>query len=146
MLMMMMDWGTFELNAAYAGRINDLNLAAHALLTQTCGICYVMPLGIAIATQIIVGQKLGERKRSLAILASKIGFLVSILFIGTCLIFIYTYRVSYLSFFLQLQKMSLKLQKSRFMQVAFSFFDAVQCSLTFTLRGVGKQDIAWKFM
>ncbi len=146
MLMMMMDWGTFELNAAYAGRINDLNLAAHALLTQTCGICYVMPLGIAIATQIIVGQKLGERKRSQAILASKIGFLVSIVLIGTCLIFIYTYRVSYLSFFTTSKSVIAVAEKVVHMQVAFSFFDAVQCSLTFTLRGVGKQDIAWKFM
>ena len=60
-MMMMMDWGTFEINATFAGRINDVNLATHALLAQTCTLCYMVPLGVSIATQIIVGQKLGEK-------------------------------------------------------------------------------------
>ena len=145
-MMMMMDWGTFEINAAFAGRINDVNLATHALLAQTCTLCYMVPLGVSIATQIIVGQKLGEKKRHLSILAAKIGFLITFVCMLLALLMFYVFRYEYFHLCTNSKEIIDLGVSVIHMQICFSALDSVQCALTAILRGVGKQDVAWKFM
>eukprot|EP00943_MAST-04B_sp_MAST-4B-sp1_P003440 g3440.t1 len=145
-MMMIMDWGTFEINASFAGRINDVNLATHALLAQICTLCYMMPLGVSMATQIIVGQRLGEKQLHLSILAAKIGFFVTFSTMALALSFIYIFRYQYFHLCTDSKEIIDLGVHVIPVQITFSALDSIQCALTAILRGVGKQDVAWKFM
>lgn len=55
-LIMTLQWGSFEVNAAIAASLGEVPLAAHAILSNTAAIWYCTPSGLAAATTAWVGS------------------------------------------------------------------------------------------
>uniref|UniRef100_A0A7S2TZA3 Uncharacterized protein n=1 Tax=Lotharella oceanica TaxID=641309 RepID=A0A7S2TZA3_9EUKA len=65
-LMLVLEWGIFEVNAFLAARLGANALACHSILTQTAGLFYMLPLGIGVAVTTLVGNALGEAQPEVA--------------------------------------------------------------------------------
>ncbi|KAL6047359.1 ethionine resistance protein [Balamuthia mandrillaris] len=59
-VMICAEWWGFEIHALLAGRIGTNALAAHALVLNTTALCYMVPLGISLATTVRVGNLVGD--------------------------------------------------------------------------------------
>ncbi|KAL6060728.1 Mate-domain-containing protein [Balamuthia mandrillaris] len=59
-VMICAEWWGFEIHALLAGKIGTNALAAHALVLNTTALCYMVPLGISLATTVRVGNLVGD--------------------------------------------------------------------------------------
>jgi Na+-driven multidrug efflux pump len=55
-LSLMIEWGSFEVNAAIAARLGQIPLAAHAIICNSVSVWYSFPLGVANASSALVGS------------------------------------------------------------------------------------------
>jgi hypothetical protein len=60
MVMLCVEWGSFEVQALIAGAFSTTVLAAHTVLAITSGACFMFILGFSIAAGIRVGTRMGE--------------------------------------------------------------------------------------
>jgi MATE family multidrug resistance protein len=75
------EWWAFEVVALLAGILGDQYLAAQTIILNTCGLTYMVPMGLAIATSTRVGNSLGANlpytTRNVAISGYIIGFVLA---------------------------------------------------------------------
>ena len=145
-LMMMMDWGCFEVNTAFAGRLGDETLAAHSLLVQVVSVSYMIPLGISTATQIVIGQKLGEGNYQNARKASVIGVFSCALCSSFAMLILYVLRKQYFHLVTSSVDAIDIASKTMVYAIVFEVFDGICNGLQGVFKGIGKQNIAWKYM
>lgn len=55
-LSLVIEWGSFEVNAAIASRLGEAPLAAHAIMCNCTSVWYAFPLGVASASTALVGS------------------------------------------------------------------------------------------
>lgn len=55
-LSLVIEWGSFEVNAAIASRLGEVPLAAHAIMCNSASVWYSFPLGVASASTALVGS------------------------------------------------------------------------------------------
>lgn len=65
--------GLFTVTAFLMGQLGTVTLAAHQIALQTAALTFNVPLGIALATTVRVGQQLGKHDRSGSQLAGFVG-------------------------------------------------------------------------
>ena len=145
-LMLMLDWGSFEINSIFAGKLGDSPLAAHSLLVQTVSIAYMIPLGCAYSTSIVVGQRLGEEKTGLAKKAAHVGILLCFMMELLILGLLFVFRRSYFTAFISSKHTVDVASSTMVFAVGFGLLDSLQCGITNVLNGIGKQDVTWKYM
>ena len=145
-LMLMMDWGSFEVNSAFAGKISDEALAAHSLLVQTVTIAYMIPLGVSEATQIVIGQLMGRGDWRAAKVASEVGVVTCGCLATMVMIVLYFLRQSYFILFITNTVVIEYASNTMLYTLAFEVLDGVCCGLQGVVTGIGKQDVAWKYM
>jgi len=58
-LMLVLEWGVFEVNAFLAARLGANSLATHSVLAQSAGLLFMAPLGMSVAVATLVGNSLG---------------------------------------------------------------------------------------
>lgn len=75
--MLVLEWGTFELNAFIAAQLGPNPLATHSILSQTAGFFFMTPLGMNVALTTVVGNSLGEGRPILAYRFVKLGLAVA---------------------------------------------------------------------
>ncbi|XP_072446053.1 multidrug and toxin extrusion protein 1-like [Chiloscyllium punctatum] len=61
MVMMCIEWWTYQIGTFLVGSINEVQLGAHAIINQTLLLTFMVPLGFSVATAVVVGNALGAR-------------------------------------------------------------------------------------
>ncbi|XP_067866740.1 multidrug and toxin extrusion protein 1-like isoform X2 [Heterodontus francisci] len=59
MLMMCIEWWTYEIGIFLAGLVNEVELGAQAIIYQVLSAAYMIPLGYSVAVSVCVGNALG---------------------------------------------------------------------------------------
>eukprot|EP01113_Clastostelium_recurvatum_P035522 TRINITY_DN4965_c0_g1_i5.p1 TRINITY_DN4965_c0_g1~~TRINITY_DN4965_c0_g1_i5.p1 ORF type:complete len:609 (+),score=100.02 TRINITY_DN4965_c0_g1_i5:80-1906(+) len=77
---LVIEWGSFEVNAVIASRLGDVPLAAHAILANVASLWYSAPAGMASATTALVGNSLGAGEPERAALYARIGYGLQLVF------------------------------------------------------------------
>jgi MATE family multidrug resistance protein len=65
LLMLSLEWWSWEVLALMAGRMGEIPMAAHGILATACSLCYRMPVGTGRSASIKVGQLVGKGKDAL---------------------------------------------------------------------------------
>ncbi|KAK3742751.1 hypothetical protein QZH41_018960 [Actinostola sp. cb2023] len=100
MLMVCMEWWTFEVGTFLMGKLSispklavtdfkfgEDALAAHGVLLQVVGLTFMFPLGISIAASVLVGNYLGANNPSNAKLVTKLSIALTILCASIVVVF-----------------------------------------------------------
>jgi MATE family multidrug resistance protein len=66
MIMLVIEWVSFEVMGIYAGIIGVYSLGAHTILANVMTIFYMIPLGLSFATMAHIGNSLGKGEYKLA--------------------------------------------------------------------------------
>lgn len=80
-MMLIVEWGSFEVQALIAGAFSTTVLAAHTVLAITSGSCFMFILGFSIAAGIRVGTRMGENDAPAARLAFRATLLLGCAFV-----------------------------------------------------------------
>ncbi|XP_057695508.1 multidrug and toxin extrusion protein 1 isoform X2 [Corythoichthys intestinalis] len=72
MVMMCVEWWTFEIAIFLAGLISEVELGAQSVIYQLSNIAYMFPLGFSVAGTVRVGNALGAGKTQQAKLSAKL--------------------------------------------------------------------------
>ncbi|XP_060703743.1 multidrug and toxin extrusion protein 1-like [Hemiscyllium ocellatum] len=67
MVMMCIEWWTYQIGTFLVGLINEVQLGAHAIIYQTLTLAFMVPLGFSVATAVVVGNALGARNPQRAV-------------------------------------------------------------------------------
>ncbi|NWW03386.1 S47A2 protein, partial [Oreocharis arfaki] len=59
MVMMCIEWWTFEIGSFLAGLISVVELGAQSIIYELASVAYMVPLGISVAASVRVGNALG---------------------------------------------------------------------------------------
>ncbi|XP_035679458.1 multidrug and toxin extrusion protein 1-like [Branchiostoma floridae] len=73
MLMVCLEWWTYEIGTLLTGLIGTVDLAAQGIIITINGLNYMMPMGMGIAASIRVGNELGAGNAAQAKLSAKVG-------------------------------------------------------------------------
>ncbi|XP_039549705.1 multidrug and toxin extrusion protein 1 isoform X2 [Pimephales promelas] len=139
MLMLCVEWWTYEIGGFLAGLISEAELGAQSIVYEVATIAYMFPLGFAVAASVRVGNALGAGNTEKAKLSAKVslfcGLLVSCV-VGTILGstkdvigYIFTTEEEIVS----------RVSKVMVMYGFFHLFDAIAAITGGIVRGSGKQ-------
>eukprot|EP01114_Cavostelium_apophysatum_P021770 TRINITY_DN7680_c0_g3_i1.p1 TRINITY_DN7680_c0_g3~~TRINITY_DN7680_c0_g3_i1.p1 ORF type:complete len:531 (-),score=94.94 TRINITY_DN7680_c0_g3_i1:17-1609(-) len=140
-LMLSLEWGSFEIAALAVGLLRkDVLLAAHLILANTVGLCFMVPLGVSVAASTRVGNLLGAGKY----INAKKSAVMSVFFGLTLLLFtsslLFAVRNVWGKLFTD-DADTIKAVSHMLPFIAFGFimFDGMQGTCGGILRGCGKQ-------
>uniref|UniRef100_H3DFK5 Multidrug and toxin extrusion protein n=1 Tax=Tetraodon nigroviridis TaxID=99883 RepID=H3DFK5_TETNG len=83
MVMMCIEWWTYEIGSLLAGLINEVELGAQTIIYQLETIAFLFPVGISIAGNVRVGNSLGAKNTEQAKLSAKSTLLCAV-FVSIC--------------------------------------------------------------
>ncbi|KAG5284362.1 hypothetical protein AALO_G00025880 [Alosa alosa] len=72
MLMLCVEWWTYEIGGFLAGLISEVELGAQSVVYQVATIAYMCPLGFSVAASVRVGTALGAGNTAQAIMSGKV--------------------------------------------------------------------------
>ncbi|XP_017348923.1 multidrug and toxin extrusion protein 1 isoform X1 [Ictalurus punctatus] len=75
MLMLCVEWWTYEIGGFLAGLISESELASQSIVYELAAIAYMFPLGFGVAASVRVGNALGAGNTQQAKLSSKVSLL-----------------------------------------------------------------------
>uniref|UniRef100_A0AAR2KLM2 Multidrug and toxin extrusion protein n=1 Tax=Pygocentrus nattereri TaxID=42514 RepID=A0AAR2KLM2_PYGNA len=124
MLMLCVEWWTYEIGGFLAGLISETELGAQSVIYELATIAYMIPLGFGVAASVRVGNALGAGNTEQAKLSSKVSLLC-----GS--------KLSYCS--LSYRDIVHRVSGVMVMYGFFHLFDAIACITGGIVRGAGKQ-------
>ena len=137
----LMEVGAFGAAAMLAGRLAPEALAAHQIALNCAAVSYMIPLGIASASAVSVGQAIGQKKPSLARMNGYIGMGLACLFVsGSAIAFLAVPRWI-LSFYTNDEAVLSLGIKLLAIAALFQLFDGIQTVATGALRGLGNTQL-----
>ncbi len=138
----LLEVAAFGAAAVLAGRLAPATLAAHQIAITCASVSYMVPLGVASAAAVAVGQAIGQRNPKLA---RRRGFIA----LGLSCVFMLCSAVCFLLFPKQILQIytndsSVLLTGTGLLALAalFQLFDGVQTVATGALRGLGNTRIS----
>ncbi|XP_072325954.1 multidrug and toxin extrusion protein 1-like isoform X3 [Scyliorhinus torazame] len=141
MLMLCIEWWTFEIGIFLAGLIGEVELGAQAIMFQVISAAYMIPLGISMAVGISVGNALGAGDPQQAKTYAKVGLCCA----GCCALMISFLLASIkdvVGYIFTTDKEIVRLVARVDPLIAFfHFFNAMTCVSTGVLIGAGKQKV-----
>ncbi|XP_041804898.1 multidrug and toxin extrusion protein 1 [Chelmon rostratus] len=78
MLMLCLEWWTFEIGGFLAGVIGEIELAAQSVVHQMVTIVFMLPMGFTAAASVRVGNALGAGNTEQAILSGKVSVICAL--------------------------------------------------------------------
>ncbi len=132
--------GLFSVTAILMGTFGTVALAAHQIAIQTASFTFMIPLGLAAATAVRVGQAAGRRDAFAARRAGWIGIALSVAFMACSALAYWLVPERIAAFFLEAEKpengpiIRMAVQFFAFV-AAFQIFDGLQVSAAGALRG-----------
>ncbi|XP_017559892.1 multidrug and toxin extrusion protein 1 [Pygocentrus nattereri] len=139
MLMLCVEWWTYEIGGFLAGLISETELGAQSVIYELATIAYMIPLGFGVAASVRVGNALGAGNTEQAKLSSKVSLLcgilascvVAALISGTKDIIAYIFTTE--------EDIVHRVSGVMVMYGFFHLFDAIACITGGIVRGAGKQ-------
>ncbi|KTF79873.1 hypothetical protein cypCar_00044424 [Cyprinus carpio] len=117
MLMLCVEWWTYEIGGFLAGLISETELGAQSVVYELATIAYMFPLGFAVAASVRVGNALGAGNTEQAKLSAKVSLACGIL----------------------RREIVLRVSEVMIMYGFFHLFDAIAGITGGIVRGAGKQ-------
>ncbi|XP_076836437.1 multidrug and toxin extrusion protein 1-like [Brachyhypopomus gauderio] len=139
MLMLCVEWWTYEIGGFLAGLISEAELAAQSVIYELASIGYMLPLGFAVAASVRVGNALGAGNTGQAINSSKVCLFCGIMV--SCVVAALISGSKDIIGYIFTSEMEIVHRVSQVM-VMYGFvhlFDAVACITGGIVRGAGKQ-------
>ncbi|XP_038670508.1 multidrug and toxin extrusion protein 1-like isoform X1 [Scyliorhinus canicula] len=141
MLMLCIEWWTYEIGIILAGLIDEVELGAQAIIFQVVSTAYMIPLGFSIAVGISVGNALGAGDPQQAKTYAKVGLCCA----GCCALVISILLAAIkdvVGYIFTTDKEIIRLVARIDPLIAsFHFFDAMTCLSSGVVIGSGKQKI-----
>jgi multidrug resistance protein, MATE family len=133
--------GMFTVTMLMMGTLGTTALAAHQIAIQTASITFMVPLGVALATTIRVGQQLGQQNPAGARLSGLVGIGLAGVFMSGMGLLFWLFPEKIVGIYLDLQdpaNTAVINQSKQFLRVAavFQIVDGIQVAATGALRGL----------
>ena len=129
--------GVFSAATALVGRVSAEALAAHQIALNMASLTFMIPLGVASAAAVRVGQAIGRDDPRGAASAGWTAIVIGVGFMGSAAIVFFTMPRALIRLFTS-ESMVLELGVSLlFVAAVFQLFDGVQGVITGALRGLG---------
>ncbi|XP_066491486.1 multidrug and toxin extrusion protein 2-like [Tiliqua scincoides] len=139
MLMMCIEWWTFEIGSFLAGTISVVDLGAQAIIFELSTVAYLLPLGLSVASSVRVGNALGagdvEQARRSWVTGLLCTGVLAVLVAG--LLAAVKDVVAYI--FTSDKEIVALVSKVMMIFAPFHLFDAISATCGGVLRGAGKQ-------
>jgi MATE family multidrug resistance protein len=134
----LLEIGAFGAAAMLAGRLTPAALAAHQIALNCASLTFMVPLGIASASAVSVGQAIGARNPRLARSNGYIGIGLACVFMTCAAIAFVSVPRQILSFYSNNQGVLNLGVKLLAIAALFQLFDGIQTVATGALRGLGE--------
>ncbi|KPP58563.1 multidrug and toxin extrusion protein 1-like, partial [Scleropages formosus] len=79
MLMLCLEWWTYEIAGFLAGLISEVELGAQSVIYEQATVAYMLPLGFSVAATVRVGNALGAGNTEQAKLSGKVSLLCAVM-------------------------------------------------------------------
>ena len=136
-LLLVTEWGSFEVGALFAGLISTPVLASHTVIASTAALSFMPPLGLSVATGIRIGQLCGDVDVPRAKVAYAASFALDCAFVLVNAAIILGGGRTWPLFFTDDPAVVQLVGSSIWILAVYSCFDSFQCIGAGGLRGLG---------
>jgi multidrug resistance protein, MATE family len=137
-LQVTLEVGVFALATALAGRLDPASLASHNIVLLISSLTYMVPLGIASAGAVRVGQALGRGDPKAASTSGWTAILIGATFMSCSGLVLLTLSGPIIGVFTKDREVIFLTARLFLLAAAFQLFDGVQVVATGVLRGTGE--------
>ncbi|GCC20640.1 multidrug and toxin extrusion protein 2-like isoform X1 [Chiloscyllium punctatum] len=141
MLMLCIEWWTYEIAIFLTGLVNEVELGAQAIIYQVLSAAYMIPLGYSVAVSVCVGNALGAGDSAQAKTCAKVALLCA----GCCALLISLILAAIkdvVGYIFTTDKEIIRLVAQLDPLIAtYHFFDAMTCVSAGIVIGSGKQKL-----
>ncbi|XP_062392509.1 multidrug and toxin extrusion protein 1 [Sardina pilchardus] len=139
MLMLCVEWWTYEIGGFLAGLISEVELGAQSVVYQVATIAYMSPLGFSVAASVRVGTALGAGNTEQAIMSGKVAVVTALSFSCVLAVVLGATKDVIAYIFTTEPEIILRVSDVMIMYGFFHLFDALAGVTGGILRGAGKQ-------
>lgn len=139
MLMLCVEWWTYEIGGFLAGLISETELGAQSVVYELATIAYMFPLGFAVAASVRVGNALGAGNTEQAKLSAKVALVCGVLVSCVVAAFIGSTKNIIGYIFTTEEEIVTRVSQVMIMYGFFHLFDAIAGITGGIVRGAGKQ-------
>lgn len=144
MLMLLIEWGSFEVVSLASGWIGRLELDALVLLSSVTVLFFMVPLAISISASTLVGNSLGANRPDQARLFARASLSVAICYACIELLIAAAVRGHLARLFTDDQEVLDSFASHAWYLIVLLPFDCIQCVQAGVMRGAGFQSLgAW---
>ncbi|KAA0164390.1 hypothetical protein FNF27_07805 [Cafeteria roenbergensis] len=140
-VMTTLEWGTFEVNAVFAGWLGVTELAAHSALSQTGAVAFMVPLGLAVASAVRIGAHMGAGRPGRAKAALGAAVLWGLLYTSLNALVLVSARQQWGYLFASEPRVADAVAGVMPIMAFFNVFDTSQAVMSGGVRGVGRQAV-----
>ncbi|XP_063313214.1 multidrug and toxin extrusion protein 2-like [Pelobates fuscus] len=141
MLMMCIEWWSFEIGGFLAGLISVVELGAQAVMLELVTALFTIPFGFSVAASMRIGNALGAGNIEQAKLSTKVSFICTLVFAVPAGVVVAALK-DYISYiFTPDREIGLLVSKLLLIFAPFHIFDALSITSGGVIRGAGKQMI-----
>ncbi|XP_063313167.1 multidrug and toxin extrusion protein 2-like [Pelobates fuscus] len=141
MLMMCIEWWSFELGGFLAGLISVVELGAQAIMLELATAAYMIPVGFSVAASVRVGNALGAGDVKQAKLSAKVSIMCTGFFALACGVFMAGLKDHVAYIFTSDREIVALVSRLMLIFAPFHALDAMAGTCGGVLRGTGKQKI-----
>ncbi|KAL7401129.1 hypothetical protein ABVT39_023445 [Epinephelus coioides] len=141
MVMLCVEWWTYEVGGFLAGLISEVELGAQAVVYELANVAYMFPMGFSIAGNVRVGNALGAGNTEEAKLSAKLTMFCSGS-VSVCLAVLIGSLKDHISYvFTYDEEIRERAADVMALYAPFMFLDAISAASGGIIRGAGKQRI-----
>lgn len=130
--------GIFTAATALAGRLEPASLAAHHIALNIASVIFMVPLGVASAGAVLVGQGIGRRDGPAAARAGWTALLLVVAIMLTSATAMWSWPSLWVGLFTEDAGVIVIGSRLLLVAAAFQLFDGLQVTATGVLRGIGE--------
>nr|XP_046245420.1 multidrug and toxin extrusion protein 1 [Scatophagus argus] len=141
MVMLCVEWWTYEIGSFLAGLINEVELGAQSVVYQLANVAYMLPMGFSIAGSVKVGNALGAGDTEQAKLSAKLTMFCAVS-VSVCMSVLIGGLKNHISYvFTDDEQIRERVADVIAFYAPFILLDAVSAASGGIIRGAGKQRI-----
>uniref|UniRef100_H3DFL1 Solute carrier family 47 member 3 n=1 Tax=Tetraodon nigroviridis TaxID=99883 RepID=H3DFL1_TETNG len=141
MVMMCVEWWTYEIGSFLAGLINEVELGAQAIVFHLETIAFIFPVGFSIAGNVRVGNSLGAKNTEQAKLSAKSAMLCAVS-VSICSATFFGASKDYMPcVFTNDEQIRKRVAAVSSFSLPVIIFDAIAAAAAGIIRGTGKQKV-----
>ncbi|XP_029188206.2 multidrug and toxin extrusion protein 2-like isoform X1 [Acropora millepora] len=138
LLMLCIEWGSFEAGTFFVGTFGNRQLAAHGILMQYASLAYMVPLGVSVAVSVRVRNTLRKRHFCAARHIMKVSLVLTSCFTITLCIFLIALKDQLGKAFTASREVVNLVSRVTPAMAAFAIFVSIQMICCSVIRGSGR--------